>query len=366
MLGYARWAGALTAIVTMLSPAAACDASSRGLPVSRIVEIDTAAGQLYGDISKQAREPRFLAPKEVVLTFDDGPMPHVTRSILETLDRFCTRATFFYIGKMAVAYPQMVRDVAARGHTLAGHTWSHPNNLRRLSLVAASEQIERGFAALTLAAGAPIAPFFRFPGLSDSAAMLGYLQSRGIATFSVDVVSNDSYIRDPGRLVERTLAQTAAHDGGILLFHDIKPVTARALPTILAALRDRGYKVVHLKAKQPYQPKPEAVAWVEREAARSVAWRNDRARMATALSQVRVAVAQPAIPVVQIGAEPRVREGAPAEQASQRVADRGEARRSSRKRRVVSRPLRQAQPPAGVSVPSWTTRLERQLRESGG
>lgn len=359
----------LTALVlgaAIARPAGACDDVRHGLPVTRIVEIDAAAGPLYGSITTQVKEPGFLAPKEVVLTFDDGPMPHVTRPILDTLDRFCTKATFFYIGKMAVAYPQVVREVMGRGHTIGAHTWSHPNNLRRLSLASASDQIERGFAALTLAAGTPIAPFFRFPGLSDSAAMLGYLQTRGIATFSVDAISNDSYIRDPGRLVERTLAQVELHNGGIVLFHDIKPVTVRALPAILGALRERGYKVVHLRPKQPYAPQPEATAWVEQEAARSIAWRNDRARMATALSQARVATPESGISVTQISAQLRDRGGAPVEAGLRRVAERSDARRSPRKRRVAARQVRQAQPPLGASIPSWTTRLDRQLRESGG
>jgi enamine deaminase RidA (YjgF/YER057c/UK114 family) len=105
---------------------------------------------------------------------------------------------------------------------------------------------------VTLAAGTPIAPFFRFPGLSDSTDLVAYLGERGVATFTVDVVSNDSYIPSPDRLVERTLKQLDSHGGGIMLFHDIKPQTARALPTILAAMKQRGYRVVHIVPKQPF------------------------------------------------------------------------------------------------------------------
>ncbi|WP_273827979.1 polysaccharide deacetylase family protein, partial [Providencia rettgeri] len=81
---------------------------------------------------KQAKEPRFLEPKEVILTFDDGPLPAITRSVLDTLDQFCTKATFFEIGEMAIAYPSTVKSVLARGHTVGTHTWSHPLNLRHL------------------------------------------------------------------------------------------------------------------------------------------------------------------------------------------------------------------------------------------
>lgn len=234
--------------------AASCGNSGRGLGVSRVIEIDASGGPLFGDMTKYAKEESFLAPKEVVLTFDDGPMPWITKSILDSLDAHCTKATFFSVGRMAVAYPRTVRDVMARGHTLGTHTWSHPLNLPRMSLERAREEMERGFTAVALAAGQPIAPFFRFPGLSDSPALLAHLQSRQVASFTVDVVSNDSFIGDTGRLIDRTLRHVEARKGGIVLFHDIKAVTARALPTILSELHARGYKVVHLRSKHTHKP----------------------------------------------------------------------------------------------------------------
>jgi peptidoglycan-N-acetylglucosamine deacetylase len=231
-----------------------CADPSHALGVERIVEIDASAGPLYGEISVLAREDSFLHPREVVLTFDDGPMPWITKSILDTLDRFCTKATFFSVGSMAIAYPDSVKDVLARGHTLGGHTWSHPLNLKHRSFDRAIDEIERGFTAIAVAAGQPIAPFFRFPGLSDSDPMLAHLQSRGIAAFTVDVVSNDSYIGNADRLATYTLAQIDKRQGGIILFHDIKSATAKALPVILAGLKQRGYKVVHMRAKAPLVP----------------------------------------------------------------------------------------------------------------
>lgn len=238
---------------------AGCPASATAPGVSRIVEIDTSGGPMFGALTAQAREESFLAPKEVVLTFDDGPLPRITRSILDTLDRFCTKATFFPVGRMAAAYPALTREIAERGHTIGSHTWSHPN-LARLRPERAHAQIEAGFAAVALAAGQPIAPFFRFPGLNDSSGLLDHLQRRGIAAFTVDVVSNDSYIADPGRLIDRTLQQAHARNGGILLFHDIKVVTARALPTILRELRADGFSIVHLRPKAPYIPDESDIA----------------------------------------------------------------------------------------------------------
>lgn len=238
----------------------ACATAGQALGVSRIVEINTSTGALFGSISTQSREQRFLEPKEVVLTFDDGPMPTVTRSILDTLDRYCTKATFFSVGRMALAYPSTVKNIIERGHTMGSHTWSHPLNLKRLSLDKANEEIEKGHAAVTMAAGQPVAPFFRFPGLSDSGPMLKHLQGRGIASFTVDTVSNDSYISDPDRLLAGVLKELEARKGGIVLFHDIKPATARMLPRFLAELQARGYKVVHMRAKGAVEPQPDIVA----------------------------------------------------------------------------------------------------------
>lgn len=230
---------------------AACPDPMKALGVSRVIEIDTSSGALFGSMSKLARETNFLAPKEVVLTFDDGPVPRITTPILNALDAACTKATFFSVGEMALEYPGTVKDILARGHTLGTHTWTHPLSLRRLSLEKATDQIERGIAAITLAAEAPVAPFFRFPGLSDTNPLLSHLQARGIASFTVDVISNDSYIGNASRLADRVVRLTEARQGGILLFHDIKTATAKALPTILHELKERGFKVVHLRAKAP-------------------------------------------------------------------------------------------------------------------
>lgn len=262
-----RFAAAMLAVATIATSSAAvgettdkastvggCALDDGGLGVSRVVEIDASAGPLFGAITAQVKEESFLKPKEVVLTFDDGPMPWVTNSILDTLDKFCTKATFFAVGKMAIAYPQTLRKVVDRGHTLGGHTWSHPLNLKRLGQDAAMAEIEKGMAAILLASGGRAAPFFRFPGLSDNAKMLAALQKRGIASFSVDVVSDDSYISNPAKLIATTLSRVEARKGGILLFHDIKPATAKALPSLLSELKKRGYRVVHMLATANVKP----------------------------------------------------------------------------------------------------------------
>ncbi|MGI9426555.1 MAG: polysaccharide deacetylase family protein [Hyphomicrobiaceae bacterium] len=209
---------------------------------------------MFGRISRFAREPRFLGPKEVVLTFDDGPSPAITRSILKTLASYCAKATFFPVGRMAVAYPSLMREISRAGHTIGAHTWTHPNNLRRIGPTTREFQIEKGFAAIAKATNAAISPFFRFPGLNDDKHALAYLQARGVATFSVDVVTDDSFISDAKELENITLKRIFEHQGGIVLFHDIKPATAEALPHILSGLASKGYSIVHMTSKFSFTP----------------------------------------------------------------------------------------------------------------
>ncbi len=244
--------------------ASGCKKTDGGLGVERILEIDTSSGPLYGAISLLEKEKSFLGPKEIVLTFDDGPFPSITRSILKTLDSYCTKATFFSVGRMALAYPSTIKEILRRGHTLGGHTWSHPLNLKRMKLEKAIEQIENGFAAISVASGDAVVPFFRFPGLSDSNKLLEHLQQRGIATFTVDVVSDDSFISNWREIVRKTLDRVEMQNGGIILFHDIKSATAKALPKILKSLKTRGYKVVHLRAKKTLEILPDARALMQK------------------------------------------------------------------------------------------------------
>jgi peptidoglycan/xylan/chitin deacetylase (PgdA/CDA1 family) len=220
----------------------ACPAPNT-LGVARTVDIDTTGGPRFGS---QHGDPGFLASGEVVLTFDDGPATASTRAILAALASECTRATFFVVGEMAAAHPEVVREIALQGHTIGTHTWSHAN-LRRLSEASMKVQIEAAFTEAEKAAGEPIAPFFRFPYLSGTHATDAYLKSRDIAQFSIDIDSLDWRTRDARSVVRRVMAQLEARGRGIILMHDIHASTALAVPTLLARLREKGFKVVHLR-----------------------------------------------------------------------------------------------------------------------
>jgi peptidoglycan/xylan/chitin deacetylase (PgdA/CDA1 family) len=229
-------------------PVDACATRSDVLGLSRIVEVDTAKGPIFGQ--SPFGEYDFLNEGEIVLTFDDGPSRANTPVILKALDAQCTKATFFMVGRMAAADPAMVREVAKRGHTVGAHTWSHAR-LQGMELDKAKDEIELGFSAVSRAMQGPIAPFFRFPYLRPTTDTLDYLKGRHVASFGIDVDSRDFKTHD-GRAVKATvLAQLATRHKGILLFHDIQPSTAQSIGEILAALKERGYKVVHLVPKAP-------------------------------------------------------------------------------------------------------------------
>ncbi|MBT3070855.1 polysaccharide deacetylase family protein [Rhodomicrobium sp. Az07] len=234
--------------------------------MSRIIAADSTQGALYGTALNAPSNRAYartlnLRDREVVLTFDDGPLGTNTRSVLNTLDKHCVKATFFSVGRMALADPKLLREYDRRGHTVGAHTFSHPFGMDRMAPQDAIAEIEKGFAAVSHALGKPVAPFFRFPGLRDSPEAVAYLASRNISTWSVDVISGDT---DPGanaaKVTKDVLARVRGAGKGILLFHDIKKPTAEALDGIITALRKDGYKFVHVVSNTNYQPNPEMVA----------------------------------------------------------------------------------------------------------
>ncbi len=229
-------------------PAAAC-ANPKALGVSRTVEIDTTNGPRFGLIQYKLND--ILAPGEVVLTFDDGPLPAYTMKILKALDHHCTKATFFPVGKMAIAFPQTLKEVARRGHTIGSHTWTHRWKLRRASFVHAHREIEMGISAVRRALGKPIAPFFRFPFLSDQRAAMAHLSRRNVSVFSISIDSNDYRTKSGSRVVRTIMRQLKSNGKGIALFHDIQTSSARAMPAMLDRLKAAGYRIVHLTAKAP-------------------------------------------------------------------------------------------------------------------
>jgi peptidoglycan/xylan/chitin deacetylase (PgdA/CDA1 family) len=235
------------------TPAKAPCANPSALGIGRVVEIDTTGGPGFG--FEHFKQLDFLRDKEVVLTFDDGPWPLNTPSVLKTLADECTTAIFFPIGKHSTYYPEILKQVAVAGHTVGSHTWSHATlTNKKLSEQQRKDEIEKGFSAVKWAlGGASPSPFFRFPALQHPPEMVTYLGTRNIAMFSCDLDSFDFKAHKPQQVIDVTMKKLDKLGKGIILMHDFHKNTADALPELLHRLKAGGYKVVQMKAKAPVQ-----------------------------------------------------------------------------------------------------------------
>ncbi|ABD07205.1 Polysaccharide deacetylase [Rhodopseudomonas palustris HaA2] len=232
------------------APAKQACANPDAIGVGRVVEIDTTGGPGFG--FEHFKQLDFLRDKEVVLTFDDGPWPSNTPAVLKALADHCTKAIFFPIGKHATYYPEILKQVAAAGHTIGAHTWSHANlSNKKLTEDQRKDEIEKGFAAVKWALGSSPSPFFRFPALQHPPEMVTYLGTRNVSMFSCDLDSFDFKARKPQQVVDTVMTKVDKLGKGIILMHDFQKSTAEALPELLRRLKQGGYKVVQMKAKAP-------------------------------------------------------------------------------------------------------------------
>ncbi len=241
---------AAAAFVPLAALAQPCPGNPQALGTERTITADAATTPRVG--RKQFPGTLPLQPKELVLTFDDGPWPTTTPKVLDALKRECVQATFFLLGRNVQAHPQIARRELAEGHSFGHHTFSHPL-LGHMRLATAEAEINRGIAADDYALygrrrSDPATPFFRFPGFVSSPALLDYLQDRGIVVFGADVWASDWLPMTPEQELHLLLSRIETVGRGIVLLHDTKAQTARMLPAFLRALKRRGYRIVHVVA----------------------------------------------------------------------------------------------------------------------
>ena len=237
-----------------MTQAQAADCPRKGtLGTSRILRVDAATYPRVG--TKHFPQSLPLRDHEIVLTFDDGPWPPTTPKLLALLAQECVRATFFLIGKPASEHPELARRIAAEGHTIGHHTWTH-FSLMRMPPADAVDQIDHGISAVELAlhgvaTTTPSTPFFRFPGFEATEATLDLLQSRGIVVFGADLWASDWNRMTPKRELKQLIDRLKIARKGIILLHDPKAQTVSMMPAFLRYLRDNHYHVAHVVPAAP-------------------------------------------------------------------------------------------------------------------
>src|SRR6202140_856328 len=246
--------GLLACIAAQTASASDCPGHPDALGTSRTLVVDPKEHPRIGTM--QYAETLPLRDREVVLTFDDGPLPRNSNQVLDILAAQCVKATFFIIGRMAQAFPEGVRKLHDAGHSIGAHSQNHPLNMNRMSIERAKQEIGEGIASVKTALGndAALAPFFRIPGLSRAETVEDYLASQGIQTWSADFLADDWRHISSSRVYDIAMKRLEAKGKGILLLHDIQARTVAALPRILRELKARGYRIVHVVPATPEQP----------------------------------------------------------------------------------------------------------------
>jgi len=253
-------AAVLVVLTTSMAAAQAAECPREGvLGTSRVLRVDAATTPRVG--LKQFPQTLPLHDHEVVLTFDDGPWPSTTPRVLAALAEQCVQATFFLIGKPASEHPELAKRIAAAGHTIGHHTWTH-RSLMRIPPSQTTEEIDHGISAVEMvlhgiATKVPSTPFFRFPGFEATPATLDLLQSRGIVVFGADLWASDWNEMTPEQELKLVTERLSAAGKGIILFHDPKARTAAMMPAFLRYLRENGYRVVHIVPAAPAQKSAE-------------------------------------------------------------------------------------------------------------
>jgi peptidoglycan/xylan/chitin deacetylase (PgdA/CDA1 family) len=154
----------------------------------------------------------------VALTFDDGPDPQWTPQMLAVLRRSGVKATFCLIGQNVVNFPDLVRAIAADGHTLCNHSWSHNLSLGKLSRAAIRDDMTRAGAAIAAAVPGARVAYFRAPGGNWTASIVAVAAELGMTSLGWTVDPRDWTVPPVASLV--SIITRSCQDGAIILMHD--------------------------------------------------------------------------------------------------------------------------------------------------
>lgn len=188
--------------------------------------------------------------QKVALTFDDGPKPGESNRILNILDKYGVRATFFVIGKKTHEHPDLIYRIHTSGHDLANHSYTH-TNLTTLPYNEILSELSETSKILEKTTKTPIR-YFRPPGGKYNKEVLKGVKALNLQMIMWDVNSGDYATRlskehDP--IDKSVLEHTTG--GSIILLHNGGEKTIRALPKIITGLQQRGYQLVPLRELLP-------------------------------------------------------------------------------------------------------------------
>ena len=180
--------------------------------------------------------------KVIALTFDDGPGPY-TAHLLDILDQYGAKATFFLIGSKVSGQASVVRSIQARGHQLGNHSWSHPE-LPKLSVDQIAGEIDRTNEAIRQATGVKPS-ILRPPYGAVNGVVLEQLRLRNMSSILWSVDTRDWADRNSQIVCSRAVA--GARPGAVILMHDIHQASVNAVPCILSSLKQQGYSFVTIQ-----------------------------------------------------------------------------------------------------------------------
>lgn len=186
--------------------------------------------------------------QSVYLTFDDGPVPEVTPAVLDILDQFGVKATFFWVGENLIKYPHLAQEVVRRGHRVGNHTYNHLSGWSvsaddyKANVLKAQAVMWDVIPGLKRSDETPL--LFRPPYGKLRREVYPWLLDQGYKIVLWDIVTHDYNRNYSPEQIERIIWRYV-RNGSILLFHDSlksKDNTLIVLPSVLHRLSVEGYK----------------------------------------------------------------------------------------------------------------------------
>lgn len=248
-----RWFGVAAAVCVLVAAVWMVRPESAASPQAQLANVGSPqvlAARVAPPRPRPSASPEFALPAPaadaVALTFDDGPHPEFTPRVLDILDRYGVKATFFLLGQMVEEYPELVREIQERGHAIAGHSMRH-DDLTKMDAARVEAELT-GVNELIEAQTGSVPTCHRPPYGAHNASTDAVAAQLGLATIMWQVDTNDW--RKPG--ASSIAASAGAAQGGqIVLMHDAggdRSQTVAALPTIIETLQRRGLRIVPICA----------------------------------------------------------------------------------------------------------------------